>query len=144
MAFITETDIKVVSRIENLDDFGLPDGEDERSETTYRAFIKELDGGVEITYTERDESGAKTLTTITVLDDEVTLNRHGAVETVMSFKEGKIYNTLYTVSPYSFDAKVVTKRLRSNITRHGGELAVFYELTVGGASKKVQLRITVA
>lgn len=141
MSFITETDIKVISRIENLDEYGLAEGDIERSESVYHAYIKDIEGGVSISYTEHDESGERITSELTVADGRVTLKRMGAITTEMRFAEGEENDTLYSVGPYSFDAKVVTKRVKGDIGRLGGEISIHYELTVGGASKRIQLRV---
>ena len=141
MSFITETNVKVISKIENLDDYGLPVGDCERTEGEYQSFIKDIEGGVLISYTERDDSGERIMSEITVKEGTVTVKRVGAITTEMRFAEGEEYDTLYSVGPYSFDARIVTKRVRGSMSRLGGEISVHYELTVGGAKKKVQLRV---
>ena len=106
MSFITETDITVISRIENLDEYGLPEGETEKSENVYRAFIKDIDGGVMISYTEHDESGERITSELTVKDGKVELKKIGAITTEMRFAVGEDHDTMYTVGPYSFPSPV--------------------------------------
>ena len=59
----------------------------------------------------------------------------------MLFREGYTDKSLYQVPPYSFDAVIYTKKIRSTLTKDGGRVDIFYRMTLGGAEKNVRMRI---
>ena len=147
MAFIYDADFTVHSVIDNLDDGGLPTGEPEINIVAASGFLKlsrTEDGEIfNIMYSESDEDGARTVTDITVEGGKVLLSRHGGVDYTISFSEGEEYEGIYSVPPYSFDMKVFTKRVRSSLSREGGELQMIYSMEVGGAEKSCRMKISV-
>lgn len=141
MAFIYEFEYKVHSVIDNLSDDGLPYGEPEISISTLDGFMKIVDDEIIINYAETVE-GDKVFTELRVEDDTVTLVRHGALESKLVFCVGEPYKTVYTAAGYSFDMLLTTKKIRSNLTKSGGELQLIYTMTVGGAAKSARMKIT--
>ena len=140
MAFIKEMIFKISSVIENLTPSGLTDGEPERTEITLEGFYKTDGESVEITYTDKTEGG-RVVSVITAEPGCVRVVRRGGVESDMIFKTGEIHKSLYTVSPYSFDTEVRCRKIRYGLTRSGGRLEVFYDMSIGGADKSVRMRI---
>jgi uncharacterized beta-barrel protein YwiB (DUF1934 family) len=59
----------------------------------------------------------------------------------MLFEEGLVHSSVYTVSPYSFDVDVTTKKIRNNLTRDTGRLDIHYSMKIGGADKSVRMKI---
>lgn len=147
MAFIYDADFTVHSVIDNLDDAGLPVGEPEVNILTVSGFLKisRTDEGevFNMMYSESDEDRARTVTDITVEGGSVLLSRHGGVDYTIRFSEGEEYTGIYSVPPYSFDMRVYTKRVRSSLSREGGELQMIYSMEVGGAEKSCRMKISV-
>jgi NADPH:quinone reductase-like Zn-dependent oxidoreductase len=85
--------------------------------------------------------GAKVVTDITVSENAVRVKRVGAVSSDMLFEEGLVHSSVYTVSPYSFDVDVTTKKIRNNLTRDSGRLDIHYSMKIGGADKSVRMKI---
>ncbi len=140
MAIIKEMKFYISSSIDNLTKEGLADGEPERNDITVEGFYKISDEGYEITYSEMTEGG-KVVSDIIITASSVTVKRRGAVDSEMVFSEGLLHKSLYTVSPYSFDAEVLTKRIRNGLTKDGGRIDIFYNMKIGGADKAVKMRI---
>ena len=140
MAIIKEMKFYISSSIDNRTKEGLADGEPERNDITVEGFYKISDEGYEITYSEMTEGG-KVVSDIIITSSSVTVKRRGAVESEMVFSEGLLHKSLYTVSPYSFDAEVLTKRIRNGLTKDGGRIDIFYNMKIGGADKAVKMRI---
>lgn len=133
--------VTVRSFVENLDDFGLC--ESTESDTfTEAALISEKDGVTTLVYEQKTEGGS--YENILTLDGEtVRLQRSGDIGGVMEFAEGKTTKTVYTVLPFSFDAEIETKKIRSTLCESGGTVELCYLLTIGGAKKRMRLSLTV-
>ncbi|MBE6644657.1 MAG: DUF1934 domain-containing protein [Ruminococcaceae bacterium] len=140
MAIIKEKTVKISSVIENLLPSGLCDGEAEKSESSVEGFLKISDGGYEITSSEMTEGG-KLVTDIFICAGSVRVKRVGAIESDMLFEEGLSHKSLYSIPPYSFDAEVATKRIRNSMKRDGGRIDIYYDMKIGGAKKRVKMRI---
>jgi uncharacterized beta-barrel protein YwiB (DUF1934 family) len=78
---------------------------------------------------------------MTIDGGTLTLVRRGACEYDIRFTEGEGYEGIYAVPPYKFDMTVLTKRLRSDLTRRGGEIRINYNMAVGGADKSCRMHI---
>ena len=140
MAIIKEMKFRISSVIENLLPSGLVDGEAEKTEIIPEGFLKISDGEYVITYSEMTEGG-RIVSDITVKESSVRVKRVGAVESDMYFEEGLLHKSLYGVPPYSFDAEIMTRKIRNNLTRDGGKVDIFYNMKIGGAEKNVKMRI---
>lgn len=135
MAIIKEKKIKITSIIENADTPG-----EEISETNSNGFLKISDTHSTIEYVEEGEGG-KTATEITVEEGKITVKKRGAVNSDMCFSEGLLHKSVYGVPPFSFDTTVKTRKIRSSLTKEGGKIDIYYDMSIGGADKKVKLRI---
>ena len=135
-----EIKIKLVSTVEELTDAGLVDSSD-RTEAVHLATLAERDGIVRIEYSESTEGGPLT-TVITARGERVTLIRHGVIESDFSFEVGIVHKSLYKMPPYAFDAQINPIRVK-NALIDGGELTLVYEMTLGGAKKRVKMALTV-
>ena len=140
MAVIKEKKIIISSVIENLLPSGLSDGEPEKTDVSADGFLKISDGEYVISYVEKTDSG-RVSSDIFITDGSVRVKRSGDIESDMLFSEGLSHKSVYTVPPYSFDAEVFTKRIRNSMTRDGGRVDIFYTMKIGGADKKVRMRI---
>ena len=143
MAIIKEMKFYISSTIDNLTPSGLTDGEPERNDISVEGFYKISDDGYEITYSEQTEGG-RVVSDIIITESSVTVKRRGAVDSEMVFSEGLVHKSLYTVSPYSFDAEVLTKRIRSSLTKDGGKIDIFYNMKIGGAEKNARMKIWIS
>ena len=142
MPIIKEAKISVSSTIENLTDTGVTDGAPEVTEARYDGFYKISDGEFLITYRE-DSEGQSVISDITVREGAVTVKRTGSVHSEIDFTEKAEHKSLYEVKPYAFDMTVFTRKIRSSLTKDGGRLDIYYDMTIGGAQKKVKMRIEV-
>ncbi len=141
MAFIYEFEYTIHSVIDNLTDEGLLTGEPEISITTNDGFMKTSDEKIIINYAEVLE-GDRVFTELCVSGDTVTLERRGALESTLVFHVGEPYKTVYTAAGYSFDMLLTTKKIRSSLSKTGGELQLIYTMNVGGAAKSARMKIT--
>ena len=133
--------LTVNSVIDNLDAEGLPEGDPEINIFTTDGTLSVSDDGYIISFTERDEGG-ESHSDIYVRNQEVLLKKSGAILSEMRFTEGKSHNSLYRVGPYSFDMRVVTKKIRSSMTENGGELQLIYSMCIGGQNKNARMKIS--
>lgn len=133
--------INISSTIENLDSAGLPTGDAERDVIkTLGEFCFSKEEG-KISYTERREGGCVECE-ILVNSEMISVTRRGSVECEMLFELGKIHKTLYRVPPFTFDMTTELIRRTSELSSCGGELTIIYKMNVGGAEKKVRMKIT--
>lgn len=144
MAFIYDAEIRIHSVIDELDESGIATGEPEVSINTLPGFLKydRIGGDITLSYAEYIE-GERVLTDIILSGGTVTLKRRGALTSDMVFREGESTRSLYTVAPYSFDMTLTTKKIRSNLTKDGGELSLIYTMNVGGAEKAARMKLRV-
>lgn len=144
MAFIYDAEIRIHSVIDELDDAGIATGEPEVSINTLPGFLKydRTNGDITLSYVEYQEDD-RVITDVLVRDGEITLTRRGALVSDMIFREGERTSSLYSVGPYSFDMVLDTKRIRSSLTKDGGELALIYSMNVGGAEKAARMKLRV-
>lgn len=134
--------IKITSIVEELDSAGLATS-DERSEECAPCTVEKTGDTLSVSFTEVSEGGQASAT-VTLLDGCLTVHRCGAIESTLTFREGESYKTLYKIPPYAFDMTVTTKRLAVNMTEEGGEVSVLYLMSIGGADKRVRMRITLS
>lgn len=140
MTFTYATELTVHSVIDNLTDAGLPDGDPEINIFTTDGTLK-FDGTLtELKYTEKNDEYT-THCTLSIAKDKVFLSRKGAVDCNIIFEEGKRYDCLYRVPPYSFDMSVLTAKIRNSLSDDGGELQLIYSMNIGGQDKKVRMKI---
>ncbi len=141
MKRITEANIKIMSVIENLDSSGLPIGDSERTESECSGFYTYSDSGeLSLSYSET-EDGAVTESCIIINEDSVAVKRTGAIKSELFFKEGETHMSVYSISPYSFDASVMTKKIRRSLDSSGGTLELLYVMRIGGADKSAKMKI---
>ena len=133
--------IRINSYIDNLDGNGLPEGEPEVSEEILEgAVLKAADGGIVVTYAQCGEGG-KTDTELRIEGGAATVTRRGAIESVMAFRVGEPYKTLYQLPPYSFDMEIVTKKCILTEGEGTLRLRLIYSMSVGGASRLCRMEI---
>ena len=74
----------------------------------------------------------------------VTVRRSGAIDSTMHFDINEEFNTVYSLPPYKFDMTVRTEKIKNSLSVFGGTLEIFYGMSVGGAGKRVKMRIEVS
>lgn len=136
--------LKIESHIDNLDGHGLPEGEREISSSLHRAAMKISGGDVSLSYRENTEGGSVFSDILVHESGSVTVRRSGAIDSTMHFDENEEYHTVYSLPPYKFDMTVKTKKIKSSLSLFGGSLEIFYEMSVGGADKRVNMKIEVS
>ncbi len=141
--------ISVFSVIENLENGAAGGGDVEESRVAVKGLYTAVSGGTypvqsyyEISYTESTESG-DVFSNIRITSDSVTLKKEGAIKTVMEFKAGGQMNFVYSVPPYSFDASLITNKIRIKLNSDGGRVDIHYRMNIGGADKKVWLKMLI-
>lgn len=132
--------VKIESKIENLDDAGIPQGDIERSEVKLLGAMSECDGGFVLRYEEATEGGAIS-SEVTVTDGLVRVCRRGAIESSFDFKEGVSHRSIYSMGGYKFDVEIVPRRVRVEIDSAGSLVDLFYNMNIGGAGKAVRMKI---
>ncbi len=140
MAIIKEMKITVSSVIENLSPSGFPEGEPERTAVSADGFLRISEDEYNITYSEVTE-GDRVISDIVISGGKITVKRRGALSSDMIFCEGESHTSLYTVAAYSFDTVITTRKIRCNMTRDGGRVDIFYDMKIGGADKRVRMKI---
>ena len=142
MAFVKEVTLVVKSTIENIEDGVVDHALDEVSESTVSGFMKPTEDGFFLTYSEEGDGG-RTVCDITVCADTVRVRRIGSVVSDLLFEVGVTHTSIYEVPPYRFDMSVEATKIRNTLSLGAGMLDLFYKMQVGGAEKKVRLRISV-
>ena len=141
MAETINLTLTVLSVIDNLDDFGLSDGDPEINSFTTDGTLTVNDRFMKLAFTETSDSGDVT-STLYVTDTEVRLFKRGAIDADMRFAEGACEKTIYRVGPYAFDMEIKTRRVRKSLGTDGGELTLIYGMNIGGQDKNVRMKIT--
>ena len=134
--------LSVSSVIENLSEDGLVYGDIEKTEITVDGEYEYTSEKVLMRYSEKSENGVVN-SEIVVTKDAVTVTRSGAVSSRFEFSEGQRNESIYTACGYSFDTEIYTRKIRSTLTECGGKLDIHYDMKIGGADKRVRMRIVV-
>ena len=142
MELTKKVKIKIVSTVEELDECGLADSA-ERTENAIVGTLSDEDGILTLSYKESTEGG-EVFSRVITDGKTVVVGRSGALSSEFIFDEKNEHSSLYSVGPYSFDAKITTKRIRNSLTADGGEITLLYDMTVGGAKKHVKMKIEVS
>ena len=103
------------------------EGEREELEVMTKAFLELKDNGYVINYTEEEEDGSKSETTLQLENSgRITVNREGAISTHMIIEKGT--RTLsHHVTPYgAFSMGVTAVKIESDISEKGGILSFKY------------------
>lgn len=135
--------LKIESVIDNLGPSGLSEGEAEKSVSECLGSLRIADGRISLTYTEKSEGG-EVRSEIVCLDGQVSVIRSGAIESELCFIEGKTHHSVYSVPPFKFDAQVMAKRVRVDVSEGEGHIDLLYNMTVGGAEKAVRMKIWIS
>jgi uncharacterized beta-barrel protein YwiB (DUF1934 family) len=140
---ISRVKIKIESIIDNLDESGLADGESEKNVTMVDGIYHYDGSGARISYKEENEGG-KSESEILVFSDSVKVSRHGAIESVLFFREGETNSSIYQIPPYRFDAEVTARRVTIELGPTGGRINLVYNMKIGGAEKSAIMRIWIS
>lgn len=128
--------ITIHSVIENLD--GTADTERTHTETVGR-FSLTADGAC-LAWQEKNED-SEVESQLFVVGDTVKAERHGSIESSLTFTEGKRFESLYKIGPYAFDCAVTARRVKSTLSEGGISVTVVYEMELGGAVRLVKMKI---
>ena len=80
-----------------------------------------------LSYWESEVTGLEgTRTSVTILPDQVVVDRDGAVKSRMIFKEGSKSSFLYTTPFGQATMGVDTRRIRHNVNEAGGQVEIDY------------------
>ena len=142
MAFVKEVTLVVKSTIENIENGVVDHSLDEVSESTVSGFMKPTENGFFLTYSEEGDGG-RTVCDITAEQNCVRVRRIGSVVSDLLFEVGAAHTSIYEVPPYRFDMTVEATKIRNTLSLGTGMLDLFYKMQIGGAEKKVRLRISV-
>ena len=141
MPEIINLDLTVLSVIDNLDDFGLSDGDPEINSFTTDGTLTQTERFIKLAFSEMSESG-EISSTLYITEDDVRLFKRGAIDTDMRFAKGVCEKTIYRVGPYAFDMEITTRNIRNSLTEDGGELTLIYAMNIGVQDKNVRMNIT--
>lgn len=141
MPEIINLNLTVLSVIDNLDDYGLSDGDPEINSFTTDGTLAINEKFMKLAFTEKTDSGDVT-STLYIQDGDVRLFKRGAIDADMRFSEGACEKTIYRVGPYAFDMEIKTRSIRKSLGSDGGELTLMYGMNIGGQEKNVRMKIT--
>ncbi len=133
--------LNISSLIENLDSAGLAVGEPERDLINTSGEFSFSPEMTVISYIESRE-GAEVECRIVSENGVITVSRRGAVVCDLRFEAGVTHKTLYKVPPFTFDMSCSLIKQSSDFTENGGMLTILYKMNVGGADKKVKMKIS--
>lgn len=139
---LKKVDITIKSYIDNVDDCGNVDRE--LSESTHTGAMKISCGEASLSYRESTEGGSVFSDILIHGSGAVTVRRTGAIDSTLHFDESEEFNTVYSLPPYKFDMSVKTEKIKNTLSILGGTLEIKYEMTVGGAKKRVLMQILVS
>ena len=141
---LKKVQLKIESQIENLDERGSVCDNTEHSADTHTGAMKIFGNAISLSFRENTESGSVFSDILIHESGAVTVRRSGAIDSTMYFKEGEEYNTVYSLPPYKFDMTVKTEMVKNSLSIFGGTLEISYSMSVGGADKRVKMRIDVS
>ncbi len=102
------------------------EGEKEELEIMTKAFLDYNGDSYVINYTEEEEDGSKSETTLQVEKDKITVSREGAISTHMVIQKG-VRTLSHHVTPYgAFSMGVAAVEIDSDIKENGGVLRFRY------------------
>lgn len=133
--------LNIYSDIENLDSYGLPEGEAESTKESFTSSFLRQGNEFRMSYSTETEGGALFCDIRVAESGEVTVARRGAIESVLLFEKDGEFNTVYTIPPYKFDMQIKTLRLCASLSDVGGKIDILYLMTVGGAQRRCRMRI---
>ena len=111
------------------------DVEDETIELVTEGLLnKEGEGGYTLSYQESELTGLEgTLTTFQVEQGRITLMRIGEVNSQMVFEEGRRHLSMYDTPYGALAIGINTRRMRSSLGEHGGDIEIDYAIEIDHA-----------
>lgn len=133
-------------------DLGIRSGQEapgpEMSSMHVNGFMKKTKQGIQVEYTENEESGmGNTVTTISTLGNNrvVSVNRVGQLNSHMIFEEGKCHTCIYDTGFFPMQLRVCTKELTNNLSIQGGKINIDYSVEiVGNLAEQNKLSVSVS
>lgn len=108
-----------------------PAEEEDRIEFVTEGTYHQRLGQFYILYKESELTGMAGVTTsLRVHGGRITLNRMGAAEVKQEFEPGVLHRSVYNTAFGSLWLSVLTKRLETDLTAHGGRISLEYDLFV--------------
>ena len=111
------------------------DVEDETIELVTEGLLnKEGEGEYTLSYQESELTGLEgTLTTFQVEQGRITLMRIGEVNSQMVFEEGRRHLSMYDTPYGALAIGINTRRMRSSLGEHGGDIEIDYAIEIDHA-----------
>ena len=108
-----------------------PDQEPDVTIFTTTGYYLFKDDKVEITYNENEAIGAKNVSSkITLLNNTVTLERSGGMESQLIIEKGRRHSCLYNTPQGDFVIGIFGESLNANFSENKGELYMSYTIDV--------------
>ena len=111
------------------------DVEDETIELVTEGLLnKEGEGEYTLSYQESELTGLEgTLTTFQAEQGRITLMRIGEVNSQMVFEEGRRHLSMYDTPYGALAIGINTRRMRSSLGEHGGDIEIDYAIEIDHA-----------
>ncbi len=115
---------------------GIPVGGDgefeaETREVNAAGYIHTTKDGLRLEYTEKAPEGAKTITTVNLLGENlVTMSVGNSSGNFMVFEEGKTHSHVFDNGFFPMELRVKTNKLKNTISKTGGKLDVTYTVDI--------------
>lgn len=138
---LKKVNLDIESYLENLDEYGMPEGEPETAFSSFIGTMKIFGSEISLSYKEMTENGSVSCS-ITQCGESVTVRRIGAIASVMVFDIKQPFQTLYSIPPYKFDMLIKTKELTAVLNENGGEINILYDMDIGGMKRSARMKIT--
>ncbi|CAM3411660.1 DUF1934 domain-containing protein [Marinicrinis lubricantis] len=98
--------------------------------TIVDGWIYPKESSLYIRYEETDEAMGRTATTIKVTEQEITVTRHGDIESRQSFIHGQSCGGYYTLPQGRLNLATVTHHIHNRLVQGIGTLAWSYDLLI--------------
>lgn len=96
--------------------------------------LEETEDGFNLSYQESELTGLEGTTTVfQIRDRQVTLLREGEVNSLMVFEEGQRHLSMYETPYGALSVGINTRRMRTDLGVHGGDIEIDYAIEVDHA-----------
>lgn len=103
-------------------------------ELVTEGMLDETEEGYSLRYEESELTGLKGTTTVFQVEGpRVTLLRQGEVNSQMVFEEGRRHLSMYETPYGSLSVGINTRRMRTNLSRQGGDIEIDYAIEIDHA-----------
>jgi uncharacterized beta-barrel protein YwiB (DUF1934 family) len=118
-----------------------------KDDTTKETNESKHNGTIEITergyrlYFDEEQEGVKINTRIMITDSIISLTKTGGIQSSMRFVQNVLTKSEYSVSGYSFDCDIFTKKITLTKGDNSIKLNLAYEIKIGGAIRESTLSL---